>query len=138
MRVVADTNVIISGIFWRGAPRAVLDAARDGRIEMFTSAILLAELEDVLSRPKFAERLTCVEATPRDIVLGYASLAYLVEPAMIEPVIEADPDDDQVLACAVAAKAGIIVSGDSHLLNMKKYNAIEVISATELQGLLSV
>lgn len=133
MRVVADTNVVISGIFWQGAPRAILDAAREGRIEIFTSAILLVELEDVLSREKFAEKLAQIGANTRDIVLGYASLAYLVEPAIVEPVIIADPDDDQVLACAVAAKASVIVSGDSDLLNLKKYEEIEIITAPELK-----
>jgi len=55
MRVVADTNTIVSGLLWRGAPRQVLDAARDGMITLFTSAILLAELEDVLKRAKLKE-----------------------------------------------------------------------------------
>ena len=50
MRVVVDTNTIVSGLFWHGAPRRVLDAARTGRIQLFTSPVLLAELEDVLSR----------------------------------------------------------------------------------------
>jgi putative PIN family toxin of toxin-antitoxin system len=54
MRVVADTNVVVSGLLWRGNPRRVLDAARDGIIELFTSIVLLEELEDVLSRERFA------------------------------------------------------------------------------------
>ena len=53
MRVVADTNIIISGIFWRGAPRQTLEAAHSGVIDLFTSAVLLAELEDALNRHKF-------------------------------------------------------------------------------------
>ena len=47
MRVVADTNIVVSGLLWRGSPRRVLDAARDSVIELFTSAELLAELEGV-------------------------------------------------------------------------------------------
>ena len=57
MRVVADTNIVVSGLLWRGNPRRVLDAARDGIIELFTSPSLLEELEEVLSRKKFATRL---------------------------------------------------------------------------------
>jgi len=50
MRIVADTNIVVSALLWRGNPRRLLDAARDGIIELFTSAVLLEELEEVLSR----------------------------------------------------------------------------------------
>lgn len=56
-RIVPDTNIVISGVLWRGNPRRVLDAARDKIIELFTSPVLLEELEDVLIREKFARRL---------------------------------------------------------------------------------
>jgi uncharacterized protein len=109
-----------------------LDAARASAIDLFTSAVLLAELEDVLSREKFAQRLVSAAVTPHDLVLGFAALASVVEPAAIEPVILADPDDDAVLACAFAARSEIIVSGDSHLLDLKQYQAIRILTATEL------
>jgi len=117
MRVVADTNIVVSGLLWKGNPRRVLDAARNDTIDLFTSAVLLTELEDVLNRKKFAQRLTSACVSPRELVLGYAALAGVTQPAYLEPVILADPDDDAVLACAIAAEAEIIVSGDSHLLD---------------------
>ncbi len=67
-----------------------------------------------------------------NLVLGYAALATLVEPANVEPVIIADPDDDAVIACAVAAQAAMIVSGDSHLLDLKSYQDIAIVQAVEL------
>jgi putative PIN family toxin of toxin-antitoxin system len=132
MRVVADTNTIVSGLLWRGAPRQVLDAAQAGRIDLATSAILLAELEDVLSRDKFVERLKRARILAQELVLGYAALAKLFEPATISPVVLEDPEDDAVLACAVAAQADAIVSGDSHLLNLKDYQGIPVLTAPGL------
>lgn len=132
MRAVADTNAVVSGLLWHGSPRQVLDAARAGTIELFTSAALLAELEDVLHRQKFAQRLGMVGLTPRDLVLGYATLATFIEPAAIDPVIIEDPDDDAVLACAIAARAEVIVSGDSHLLKLREYQGIPILTATEL------
>ena len=132
MRVVADTNTIVSGMLWQGAPRRVLDSARTGKIELFTSAILLAELEDVLKRAKFADRLRSANFKPRDLVSGYAALARLTESAILSPVIPADPDDDAVLACAIAAQAQAIVSGDSHLLKLKQYADIPILTAPEL------
>ena len=132
MRVVADTNTVVSGLLWRGNPRRILDAARAGDINLFTTAVLLAELEDVLSREKFAERLAAAGVVPRDLVLGYAALASVIEPSEIEPVILADPDDDAVLACAVAAHSKVIVSGDSHLLNLRQYQDIRIVTAAAL------
>ena len=132
MRVVADTNLVISGLLWGGNSRQVLDLARQGTIELFTSALLLAELEDVLSRDKFVHRLTLAGVTVRDLIIGYAVLALIVEPADIEPIILADPDDDAVLACAVAAHADIIVSGDSHLLDLQWYGNARVLTAAQL------
>jgi putative PIN family toxin of toxin-antitoxin system len=132
MRVVADTNIVVSGLLWRGLPRRVLDAARDGIIELSTSAVLLEELEDVLSRERFAPRLEAAKVTAHELVLGYAALATVVEAVSIEPVILADPDDDAVLACALAAQCEVITSGDSHLLDLQQYKEVRILTASEL------
>jgi predicted nucleic acid-binding protein len=68
------------------------------------------------------------------LVFGYAALARLVFPAPIVSVIEADPDDDAVLACAVAAHAEVIVSGDSDLLALESYEDIPIITAAQLMA----
>lgn len=130
-RVVPDTNIVVSGLLWRGQPRRVLDAARDAIIELYTSSILLEELEDVLSREKFAARLAAANVTVQDLVSGYSALATVVEAEPIEPVILVDPDDDAVLACALSADAEVIVSGDSDLLDLKEHKAIRILTATE-------
>ena len=132
MRVVADTNIVVSGLMWRGHPRILLDSARAGDIRLFTTVVLLAELEDVLSREKFAERLASAGLTAHDLVLGYAALASVIEPAEIEPLVVADPDDDAVIACAIAAHCDVIVSGDTHLLGLKQYRHIRILRAAEL------
>ena len=132
MRVVADTNTVVSGLLWHGNPRRVLEAARAGTLQLYTSASLLAEFEEVLQRPKFAQRLSQVGITSHTLVMGYAALATLIEPAVIEPVIIADPDDDAVLACAVAARADAIVTGDSHLRDLKQYEGIDILTAAQL------
>lgn len=132
MRTVADTNTIISGLLWQGAPREVLNAARAGRLELYVSAVLLAELEDVLNRPKFAPRLEQAQITVHDLVIGYAALSKLVAPKYISPVIAADVEDDAVLACALAAQAEAIVSGDRHLLALRVYQNIPILTASDL------
>lgn len=132
MRVVLDTNIVISGLFWHGPPRDVLDAAKVGAFIPFVSPVMLAELQDVLGRPKFADRLALADATADELILGYASLAISLSPTPIGPVIVDDPDDDEVLACAIAAQADAICSGDPHLLQLGTYAGIPILTAPQL------
>jgi putative PIN family toxin of toxin-antitoxin system len=136
MKVVPDTNTVVSGLLWQGAPHDVLTLARKGEITLYTSPALLAELRDVLTRPKFAARLKKSGSTPRKLSLEFAALAKLTHPEPIESVILPDPDDDAVLACAISADAQIITSGDRHLLKLKTYRGISILTAREfLDGL---
>jgi uncharacterized protein len=132
MNVVLDTNTVISGLLWKGAPRQVLDRARSGLFILFTSPELLIELADVLGREKFAERLVLAETNIEELVFGYAALAITIHPKEIGSVIKADPEDDKVLACAKAAHAEVIASGDSHLLDLKEYDGIKILTVNEL------
>ncbi|MBI3168158.1 MAG: putative toxin-antitoxin system toxin component, PIN family [Chloroflexi bacterium] len=132
MKIVLDTNTVISGLFWKGAPRQVLDLARSGKFTLFTSPELLAELADVLGRQKFSERLARANTNVEELVLGYASLANTVRSIHISPVIKADPDDDKVLACAKTANAEIITSGDRHLLELREYEGIRIVTVNQL------
>ena len=132
MNIVLDTNTVISGLFWKGAPRQVLDLARSGTFTLFTSPDLLAELGKVLERQKFSARLAQANISVEELVLGYASLAITVRPHKIAPVIKTDPDDDKVLACAKTANAEIIASGDSHLLDLNEYEGIKIMTVNQL------
>jgi putative PIN family toxin of toxin-antitoxin system len=132
MNIVLDTNTVISGLFWKGAPRQVLDLARSGTFTLFTSPNLLAELADVLGRKKFSARLEQANTSVDELVFGYAALAKTVRPNKIEAVIKADPDDDKVLACAKTANAEIITSGDSHLLDLREYDGIKIMTVNQL------
>lgn len=93
---------------------------------------MLLELEDVLCRKKFRERIKRAGATYHELVGGYAALAVIVEPIAMDPVILDDPDDDAVLACALAAQATVIASGDKHLLNINVHQGIRILKPAEL------
>lgn len=129
MRIVVDTNVVVSALLWGGPPRAVLTAAREQRITLYTSAPLIAELEDVLSRDKLARRFAAIGRTPVDALDRYLALVRFVTPAVLEAAISRDPDDDQVLATAIAANADLIVSGDRDLLDLGHFREIPIIDA---------
>ena len=132
MRVVLDTNILVSGLLWSGPPRQVLGAARRDEIQLFTTQILLDELAEVLGREKFAARLEQAGVSSDTLVTGFKALANLINPQNIPPTILDDPDDDAVLACAVAAKAQAIVSGDNHLLKLADFSNIPILTATDL------
>jgi len=129
VRLVLDTNTALSGLLWGGTPGRVIDAAEAQRIELASSAALLAELQGVLSREKFAKQLAKRGLTVADVFDGYAAMVTLILPAVIAPTITRDPADDQVLAAALAAQADLIVSGDAHLLDLKNFQGIEIITA---------
>lgn len=101
MRVVLDTNTLVSGVISPGGPpRHLLDGARAQSFELCSSATLLAELLDVLSRGKCAARLAQAGLTQRGIVWDLRRLACMATPQEVPRVIEHDADDDHVLACA--------------------------------------
>ena len=127
MRLVLDTNTVISGLLWQGTPGKLIEAAQARTISLFTSAPLLAELRGVLLRRKFAGQLETRALKAAEIFEGYAALATIIAPAVIAPVVAKDPTDDAVLACALAAQADLIVSGDPHLLNLKGFHGIPIV-----------
>lgn len=132
MRAVADTNLIVSAFLWGGNPRRVIDAARDGVFELFTSPALLAELEGVIKREKFERQFLTVGFTPEDLIAEFVGFAIVIDAEPIEPFVIRDPDDDMVVAAAIASQSNVIVSGDDDLLDLKQYQDIRILTATEL------
>lgn len=136
MRLVLDTNIVISALIWGGEPRRLLDSARKGEVTLFTSAPLLDELADVLKRDKFAPLLASRGIDPRLLARHYGMLAYPVLPRPIERTVPTDPDDDVVIATALAARAHIIASGDRDLLALHPFREILILNASDTLRLL--
>jgi putative PIN family toxin of toxin-antitoxin system len=137
MRLVLDTNVVASGLLWDGTPARLIDAAQANEVELFTSRVLLAELTRILRRAKFTKAIAASGASLEELVLGYAELATLVTPVPIPPTVLDDPDDDHVLACALAGNAEHIVSGDRDLLSLKTFRDIPIITPAEAMRIIA-
>jgi putative PIN family toxin of toxin-antitoxin system len=130
MRLVLDTNVVVSALLWGRVPRLLLWAGREKRVELFTSTPLLAELTDILSRRKFEKKIAASTLSFDQLVDRYAEVASLVRPSVV-PRIAPDPDDDAVIGTAVAAKADSIVTGDRSLLSVAEYQGVRIIGVSE-------
>jgi uncharacterized protein len=129
VRIVADTNTVISGLLWQGPPRRLIELGRQRSITLCTSLTLIAELAEVLARSKFYTRAHDAGLTARQLVQDYARIAEIIEPEPLPAPVSRDSDDDQVLACALAAEAAIIVSGDRDLRDLGIFRDIPILAA---------
>jgi predicted nucleic acid-binding protein len=91
----------------------------------------LPQVAEVIARERFLPHLRAANVSAVELGADFAQLANLVTPAEIGPTVTGDPDDDQVLACALAAEAQVIVSGDKRLRNLKTYQRIPIVGAAE-------
>lgn len=128
--VVFDTNILISGIIWRGPPDRCLELARSGQIEAVTCQEILDEFEEKL-KAKFDYSTDRATEAVNDVL----TFARLITIANELKVIASDPDDDKVLECAVIGRATHIVSGDRHLLSLGSFQGIVVVSAVDFLAL---
>ncbi|MFN9792798.1 MAG: putative toxin-antitoxin system toxin component, PIN family [Pseudomonadota bacterium] len=133
MRIVLDTNVVLSALLWRGTPHHLLATiGQRSSIQLYSSTALLEELADVLTRPSATKRLALIGRSAREVLADYVEAIELVEPASVPRVVLGDVDDDQVIAASVAARADLIVSGDrKHLLPLGSHQGIDIVDAAE-------
>lgn len=127
MKVVLDTNVFVSGVFFGGIPGRILEGWRDGAVTLLVSVPILDEYRRV--GRLLALEYEGVELEP--ILALVAVHADVVEAPDLPERVCQDPDDDKFLACAVAGGAGVVVSGDKHLRQVSGWNGIAVLSPRE-------
>ena len=128
MRVVFDTNIVISGRLWSGAPRHALNITDAGQAKLLVSEPMVDELKDVIARPKFAGRLQFIGKSADQVVIDHLRFTEVIDAKPIAATILEDPDDDIVLACAQSGNADCIVSGDPHLLHLELFANIPILT----------
>ena len=121
IRIVLDTNVIVSALVFGGVPRALLEMAESGRCEFFYSEPIQTEVHRVL-----AEKFDWPQAMLREVLPVVWSMGQLVVPRTTIDAVASDGDDNRILECAVEAEVQVIVSGDHHLLSLQKYKSIAI------------
>jgi putative PIN family toxin of toxin-antitoxin system len=131
VKLVVDSNVLISGLLWHGPPHRLIEQAREGKASFFSSPALLAELADVLTRDQFSKALASSRSATDKILSEVQSIVVLVRSVALPSPVCRDPDDDEVLATALAAQADLIVSGDRDLLALGAFQGIPIVSPAQ-------
>ena len=127
MKIVLDANIFISSLFWGGNPRIVLGRAINKTDELFITKEILNEIEEVIGRPKF-------HAGRNEIEYFIKSIEKISNKVSIKNKIKKgsrDKSDNKYIECGIAANADYIISGDIHLLEIKKYKNIKIATARE-------
>ena len=127
VRVVLDTNVIISALLAKdGNPARIFELFLNGTILNYTSKEILDEIREVLSRPHFAISLE----TQSFVMNALENYSIIITPESKIHAVDHDPDDNKFIDCALSAKA-VIISGDNHLLKLKKCQEVYILSPRE-------
>ena len=126
-KVVIDTNILISALGWKGKPNEIFSRVLDEEFELIISQKQIEELREVMNYPKFS---FTEEQKSRFITL-LLNVAKVVEISNKLKVIKEDPDDDIILETAVENNVDFIISGDHHLLKLKEYSNVKIVTANE-------
>lgn len=128
MNVVVDTNVLISGILWEGISNRIISLIEDEKLNLCMTTEILQELYDVLRREKFTTRLQVRNVSPIQIITSLKILAEFFFPTEKIHVIKEDPSDNMFLDCARVSGSKYIISRDRHLLNLKIFEGIKILT----------
>lgn len=139
MKVVVDSNVAVSGLLWAGPPNRILKWCRDGILEILGCMETTDEVRRVLQYEKFSERLSHLNTTPNEAITYFVNLiSFVPTPQHIHPVIREDTFDNIFLSLASENNAHMIISGDKHLLDLKEYNDIQIVTPSEAVNILKM
>jgi putative PIN family toxin of toxin-antitoxin system len=131
MKLVVDTNILVSAFLWQGTPGRLIELAGERECILFTSRVLLAELADVLQRKKLEKQVQATGLTAAKLLRNYQKLSTTIPARRLAQQVSRDADDDAVLACALAAQAELIVTGDADLLVLKQFQGIHIVTPAQ-------
>jgi uncharacterized protein len=132
IRIVVDTNILISAFLFGGKPQLVLERAILGHVSLIVSRDILDELEGVLCGKKFRYPPEIARSISRE----FEAMCEIVTPTRKLAVVKADPYDNMILECAIGGKVDYIVSGDSHLLKLERFEDFPIVSAAQFLKIL--
>ena len=133
LKVTADSNILVSAAIAKGNEFELLKLAYEGKIEFVLSPSILKEFREVISRPKFGFS----EEQVSNVFKQTINISTIVTPSIKLDIVKEDPSDNKILECAETGKADYIISGDYHLLKLKKYGNMQIIKTFEMLKIIS-
>jgi uncharacterized protein len=132
LRIIIDTNVVLSGLLWGGPPNQILKWGRDRVIRILACEKTVDELKRVLQYDKFSNRLSVLQISPQQAMAYFLNLvSFMPDPESIPNIIKVDPSDNLFLALAAQNGAALIVSGDKHLVDLESFSNIQIVTPSE-------
>ena len=136
MKVVLDTNVLVSGTFWTGKSFEIIKLLELKGLGLILSKELIDEYNETINSEEIIDKIENKNLIVNEIIKKIISEAEIVEPSQKFEVVKGDPDDNKILECAVEGKADFIVSQDSHLLKLREFHGIRIMSPEEFLEML--
>ena len=121
----------VSAFLWRGTPGRVIELAGEKEVQLFTSRALLDELAATLAKKKLARYVAATGLAANQMLASYRRIATLVTARQLDVQVSRDLDDDAVLACALAARADLLVTGDDDLLSLKSFRGFPIVTVAQ-------
>ena len=125
LKITPDTNVLISAFITKGNEYEILRLAKLGKIKLIISPEILEEFNDVIRRPKFRFSKEQIKSFNEQIL----SIVEIVYPKEKLDVVKDDPDDNKILEAALTGNVDYVISGDNHLLKLKKFRNVKIVNA---------
>jgi len=137
LKAVLDTNIIVTAtIASQGNPARILDFWREDKFELIVTAAIIDEMWQVVFRPIILQQMQITEDEAFELLFKIQQNAIVVPPTLDLKVIKQDPTDDKYIIAAVQGNANYIVSGDKHLLALKEYQGIQIVTPREFVEIL--
>jgi len=136
LKLVLDTNTLVSAFFWEGNEAGLLRKIEQGKAKLYITGEILKEVEEVIKRQKFNEVMRKANLTLDQIMQKIVSLSHLVIAPKLSIKVCRDERDNKFLECAESAKVDYIISGDEDLLVLKEYNGIFIVRTWKILQLL--
>ena len=137
LKLVLDTNIIVSAFFWEGNEAELLRKIEQGNADLYITIEIPKEVEEVIKRPKFNEVMRKANLTPDQIMQKIVLLSHLVIAPKLNIKVCRDEKDNKFLECAESAKADYLISGDEDLLSLKEYKGISIVRTSKILQLLN-
>lgn len=132
VKVVLDTNVLISAFLWQKNAKEIFNLAKENKIQICVTKEVLDEFYRVLHYPKFSSRLKLIGKIPEEIINEFLEIVKFFPSKKFKTVIiKKDPSDDKFLLAALSSGALFVISGDKHLLSLKEFKGIFLTSPGE-------